>query len=151
MNYTYIQSYSPLQLSLPKGPLIIMTINTESRKAQNIISNSNVSLLVHDWVSSREINKDEELKDGPSLSTLLKNLNSSEMGSISATINGNAILLKHKSEEEKWCRDQHMKNHSINMDNKSNNINDECGIIVISIKDGTISDYNGGVRDFILQ
>ena len=43
MNYTYLPS-SPYSSS----PVIVMTTNPASRKAINIIANSNVSLLVHD-------------------------------------------------------------------------------------------------------
>src|ERR1700730_10422602 len=48
MNYTYLPTtpFSP-------HPTIIMTTNPSSRKTHNLISNPNVSLLVHDWVSPR--------------------------------------------------------------------------------------------------
>lgn len=45
MNYTYLPD-SPFT---PRGvPVIVMTTNPASRKAENLVGNPNVSLLVHD-------------------------------------------------------------------------------------------------------
>ncbi|CCF33813.1 pyridoxamine phosphate oxidase, partial [Colletotrichum higginsianum] len=43
MNYTYLPSSD-----FSSTPVIVMTTNPASRKTQNLLSNPNVSLLVHD-------------------------------------------------------------------------------------------------------
>ncbi|KAL2258824.1 hypothetical protein VTK26DRAFT_7701 [Humicola hyalothermophila] len=48
MNYTYLPS-SPYS----RSPVIVMTTNPASKKTNNLTTNPNVSLLVHDWVSHR--------------------------------------------------------------------------------------------------
>lgn len=132
MNYTYLPS-NPFTSSsdasaapsnhalLPSGPTIIMTTNPSSKKTLNLLSNPSVSLLVHDWVShrpptnSRSISPDGRRTGNParsSLATLLMGMNTSAMGSISATINGTAHVLPQGSEEEKWCKLQHLENNT---------------------------------------
>ena len=39
-------------------------------------------------------------------------LNSAAVSSISATINGEALVLEAGSEEEKWCKEQHLANNT---------------------------------------
>lgn len=48
MNYTYLSS-SPYSTE----PTIIMTSNPSSKKANNLVENPNVSLLVHDCKTAR--------------------------------------------------------------------------------------------------
>ncbi len=48
MNYTYLPS-SPYSAA----PVIVMTTNPASKKMNNLVANPNVSLLVHDCVSSQ--------------------------------------------------------------------------------------------------
>ncbi|KAK4997072.1 hypothetical protein LTR66_003463 [Elasticomyces elasticus] len=126
MNYTYLHSHpfpatQPSQL--PAGPFIIMTTNPSSRKTVNLISNPNVSLLVHDWVSHRPPNLSSERAQSPdgrrggqprrsSLANLLMGMNTSALSSISATINGTASVLRAGSEEEEWCKQCHLDNNT---------------------------------------
>src|SRR5438045_164685 len=93
MNYTYLPS-----TPYTNYPTIIMTTNPSSRKTHNLVSNPNVSLLVHDWVSHRppsiSASRSDRTGSPPaeasrsSLANLLANLNTSALSSISATING---------------------------------------------------------------
>ena len=80
-----------------------MTSNPSSKKTINLLTNPAVSLLVHDWVSSRPPNvtssggrRDASPAGGgraSSLANMLMQMNSAAVSSISATINGEAILL----------------------------------------------------------
>ncbi|ELR07133.1 hypothetical protein GMDG_02402 [Pseudogymnoascus destructans 20631-21] len=113
MNYTYLAStpFSP-------SPIIIMTTNPSSRKMHNLLSNPHVSLLVHDWVSHRPLptasttispEPEQPAAHRSSLATLLQNLNSSALSSISASINGDARVVEGGTEEEKWLREAHLR------------------------------------------
>ncbi|KFX94422.1 hypothetical protein O988_06310, partial [Pseudogymnoascus sp. VKM F-3808] len=116
MNYTYLAStpFSPT-------PSIIMTTNPSSRKTHNLLSNPHVSLLVHDWVSHRPLptastttspEPEAPAQHRSSLATLLQNLNSSALSSISASINGDARVVESGTEEEKYLRDAHLRNNT---------------------------------------
>ncbi|CAH0016960.1 unnamed protein product [Clonostachys rhizophaga] len=168
MNYTYLPS-SPYNSS----PVIIMTTNPASRKTTSILSNPNVSLLVHDWVSHRPPSHTRRPSGGSptreppsSLASLLLNLNSSEISSISATIGGAARIIQTGSEEEKYFCDQHLANHTYDDEDnqlfrqRSNPGSDsrtgqfvagrEVSVIAVEIKDVRISDYKGAVRDWAI-
>ena len=128
MNYTYLPStpYTPY-------PTRIMTTNPSSRKTHNLISNPNVSLLVHDWVShrpasiaARRPSHDTERAGSPpaetsrsALATLLAHLNTSALSSISATINGEARLVERGTAEEAYLRERHLENNTFSDDHGS--------------------------------
>ncbi|KAI9745294.1 MAG: hypothetical protein M1818_001574 [Claussenomyces sp. TS43310] len=125
MNYTYLPS-TPYS----RSPTIIMTTNPSSRKTHNLVSNPNVSLLVHDWVSHRPpvtspgaaaagaaLGRDHRAGSPPaesrsSLAMLLANLNTSALSSISATINGEARLVERGTQEESFLRERHLENNT---------------------------------------
>lgn len=124
MNYTYLPStqYSP------NHPTIIMTTNPASKKTANLQSNPNVSLLVHDWVSHRPPTTNHRRMSGPgagvspsrsSLASLLLDLNTAAMSSISATINGSARLIEPDTEEERFYRRAHLENNTFEGDGGS--------------------------------
>ncbi|KAG5918496.1 hypothetical protein E4U42_006834 [Claviceps africana] len=165
MNYTYLPS-SPYS----SVPVIIMTTNPQSRKMANIINNPNVSLLVHDWVSHRPPTSGRRLSGGSprpeqrsSLASLLLNLNSTAVSSISATIGGEARLAPSGSEEEKYFTEQHLANNTFeegetvfhangNSEARTRNSHfvdgEEVRVIIVGIKDVRISDWKGTVRDW---
>ncbi|KAI1343438.1 pyridoxamine 5'-phosphate oxidase [Xylariaceae sp. FL0016] len=170
MNYTYLPSsqYS-------SDPVIVMTTNPSSKKTNNLVANSNVSLLVHDWVSHRPPTQGRRPSGGSpgpehrsSLASLLMGLNTSALSSISATINGTAQIVTRGSDEEKFYRDQHLENNTFDADgpamfNREPQDNQEDGgrgcfvageevmVILVHIKDIRTSDWKGGVRDWVLQ
>ncbi|KND89817.1 Pyridoxamine 5'-phosphate oxidase [Tolypocladium ophioglossoides CBS 100239] len=165
MNYTYLPA-SPYS----SRPVIVMTTNPASRKTTNIVANSNVSLLVHDWVSHRPPTHSRRLSGGPpgpehrsSLASLLLNLNSTAMSSISATIGGAARLAPTGSEQEKYFTEKHLENNTFEegeplFRQQSNTGEDgrtshfvageEVRVIIVDIKDVRISDWKGTVRDW---
>lgn len=186
MNYTYLAS-NPFSddsrfaaHTIPPGPVIIMTTNPSSKKTLNLVSNPNVSLLVHDWVTHRPPNQQRSTSpDGrrdagrSSLASLLMGMNTSAMGSISATINGTAQVLQQGSEEEKWCKAQHLANNTFDTQDSAPSSSflspspsragttgdggreffiedDEVRVVVVRIRDGRIADWKGGVRDWVL-
>ena len=98
-----------------------------------------------------------------SLASLLLNLNTSAISSISATIGGHARLLPTGSEEEKYYREQHLENNTFdeategfNRDNSQVEdggrncfvAGEEVRVVIVDIKDVRISDWKGGVRDW---
>lgn len=176
MNYTYLPStpFNP-------NPVIIMTTNPSSKKTINLINNPRVSLLVHDWVSHRPPtrNPDPAREGSPppqatrsSLATLLLNMNTSALSSISATINGEATIVDEGSEEERWCKERHLENNtfgdqaredhgffgsmpqagSIEGDGGTSCFieGEEVRVVLVGVKEGRIADWKGGVKDWRL-
>ncbi|KAI0018151.1 pyridoxamine 5'-phosphate oxidase [Xylariomycetidae sp. FL0641] len=168
MNYTYLPSsqYS-------SAPVIIMTTNPSSKKTNNLLANPNVSLLVHDWVSHRPPTQGRRPSGGSpgpehrsSLASLLINLNTSAMSSISATINGTAKMVERGSDEERYYRDQHLENNTFDAESSAFNRQpqvpqedggrecfvaaEEVRVVLVQIKDIRTSDWKGGVRDWVL-
>lgn len=171
MSYTYLPStpYDPY-------PTIIMTTNPASRKTNHLLSNPRVSLLVHDWVShrppTRAPNAQGEREGSPppaatrsSLASLLLNLNTSALSSISTTITGKARFLEPGSEEEAWCKERHLENNTfeeeeINLFGQqqrdlsarrpSMSIDGDVRVVTVQVREGRIADWKGGVRDWVL-
>jgi hypothetical protein len=174
MSYTYLPS-SPYSDS----PVIAMTANPASKKINNLLSNPNVSLLVHDWVSHRPLTTARRPSGGSatgpeppnSLASLLQNLNSAALSTISATISGTAKIVDAGSEEESWYLKQHVENNDFGTGNdlesftlngggpNGGGVNGAAGgaketesmrVIVANIHGVRISDYKGNVRDWKL-
>lgn len=177
MNYTFLPSYS-WNNSSPE-PVIIMTTNTQSLKTQNLRNNPRVSLLVHDWSSHRPPTAANVGGDGrsgsppaaatrSSLASLLLNLNTSALSSISTTISGEARFLDPGTEEERWCKDAHLQNNTF-----EGQLSTEAGyfggaaavqqptgnasgyvegtdvrVVLVPLRSGRISDFKGGVKDW---
>ncbi|PHH76161.1 hypothetical protein CDD80_1755 [Ophiocordyceps camponoti-rufipedis] len=157
MNYTYLPS-SPYS----NRPVIVLTTNPASRKTTSILSNPNVSLLVHDWVSHRPPTSGRRPSVGSpvpeprsNLAALLLNLNTSAISSISATISGAARLAPEGSEQEKFYLDTHLANNTFDEQQETGAnshfvAGEEVRVIVVDIKDVRISDWKGTVRDWSL-
>ncbi|PPJ50587.1 hypothetical protein CBER1_06286 [Cercospora berteroae] len=179
MNYTYLPSHPFPQSTttqLPSGPTIIMTSNPSSKKTLNLLQNPNVSILVHDWVSSRPPNsmsgsdRERSPSGGPrsSLAAMLMQMNSTAVSSNSITMNGEAVVLEAGSEEEKWCKEQHVANNTFE-DGDSTGLGrgsvdgtgdsgkgayiegENVRVVVVNIKGGRISDWKGNVSDWALR
>ncbi|TAQ91330.1 hypothetical protein B7494_g296 [Chlorociboria aeruginascens] len=180
MNYTYLPT-SPYSTS----PTIIMTTNPSSKKTLNLISNPHVSLLVHDWVShrppttARRGSQHERAGSPPpeasrsSLASLLLNLNTSALSSISATINGEARLVQRGTEEEAFYKEAHLDNNTFSRGDERDGTmlrrggaqedgendggrgsfieGEEVRVVVVKIRDGRVSDWKGAVRDWTLS
>lgn len=176
MNYTYLPS-----TPFASTPVIIMTTNPSSKKTLNLIKNPHVSLLVHDWVSHRPPTRapDPTREGSPppqatrsSLASLLLNINTSALSSISATINGEARIIEQGSEEEKWCKEKHLENNTFGNEareergffgatqNATQSEGDggascfiegeEVRVVLVGVREGRIADWKGGVKDWTL-
>lgn len=170
MSYTYLPStpFDPY-------PTIIMTTNPASRKTNHLLSNPRVSLLVHDWVSHRPPTRatnphgDREGSPPPaatrsSLASLLLNINTSALSSISTTITGEARFLEPGSDEESWCKERHLENNTFEEEEislfgqqrdpsqrrPSMSIDSDVRVVTVQVREGRIADWKGGVRDWIL-
>ncbi|GMF68528.1 unnamed protein product [Aspergillus oryzae] len=169
MSYTYLPS-TPYD----QYPTIIMTTNPSSRKTNHLLTNPRVSLLVHDWVSHRPPTRAPNpggQRDGSpppaatrsSLANLLLNLNTSALSSISTTIAGSARVLEPGSEEEAWCKEQHLENNTFEEEmglfgqqqqqqpgqrRPSISIDDDVRVVTVRVREGRIADWKGGVRDW---
>ena len=135
MNYTYLP-----QSPWTSSPTVVMTTPYSSKKTHNILQNSRVSLLVHDWVASRpptlashvdqthvngadshgsgtSVNGNSHARSPPplqrsSLASLLVALNSSELSSVSVTMYGTASLVPLGTDEERWFKTRHLANNT---------------------------------------
>ncbi|KAJ9607672.1 hypothetical protein H2200_007750 [Cladophialophora chaetospira] len=173
MNYTFIPLYND------HGPVIIMTTNAQSMKTQNLLHNPKVSILVHDWVSHRPPTASSvsgERAGSPpaaatrsSLASLLLNMNTSALSSISTTIAGEARFLEQGSEEEKWCKEAHLANNTFGeqvrqeagffggqpqnpeTENSSCYIEGEdVRVVIVPVREGRTADWKGGVKDWVV-
>jgi hypothetical protein len=164
-----------------------MTSNPSSKKTLNLVQNPNVSLLVHDWVSSRppNVTSGDGRERSPagtrstSLANMLMQMNSAAVSSISATINGDAHVLEPGTEEEKWCKEQHLANNTFEASQEYQQARalsrpdifgtspsdgragdggrgsyiegEDVRVVVVRIRDGRISDWKGGVKDWVIR
>jgi hypothetical protein len=108
---------------------------------------------------------------------MLMQMNSTAVSSISATINGAARVLEAGTEEERWCKEQHLANNTFDESEggsatggrqqerfgtsspeatlgdsgRGSYIADgDVRVVVVEIKDGRISDWKGGVKDWVV-
>ncbi|KAL4922224.1 hypothetical protein BDW62DRAFT_207962 [Aspergillus aurantiobrunneus] len=169
MSYTYLPS-TPFDAY----PTIIMTTNPSSRKTTHLQTNPRVSLLVHDWVSHRPPTRASNpgaTRDGSpppaatrsSLASLLLNLNTSALSSISTTITGEARFLEPESEEEIWCKEKHLENNTFEEEmssfgqvpqpgqrRPSLSIDDDVRVVTVRVREGRLADWKGGIRDWLV-
>jgi hypothetical protein len=108
---------------------------------------------------------------------MLMQMNSTAVSSISTTINGEAFVLEAGTDEEKWCKEQHLMNNTFGSDEQSASgtfgispslqrttslgegdggrgryIEDETvRVVVVKIRDGRISDWKGEVKDWRIE
>ena len=104
----------------------------------------------------------------------MMDMNSAEMGKISATIKGKASLLTRGSDIEKWCKDQHLRINGLTDTTATTNggplsqlsgspntskgfsqaakqeEEEDVRVVVVRIQGGSIADWKGGVREFVL-
>lgn len=172
MNYTFLPSYRD------QGAVIIMTTNARSLKTENLTHNPKVSLLVHDWVSHRPPTASDisgQRSGSPpaaatrsSLATLLLNMNTSALSSISTTIAGEARFLEQGTEEERWCKETHLANNTFgdqlrqeaglfgaqpaSPDGSSSCYiaGDDVRVVIVPVREGRIADWKGGVKDWVV-
>lgn len=96
-------------------------------------------------------------------------MNSTAVSSISTTINGEATVLESGSEEERWCKEQHLVNNTFEDEGnqglfrtsseedpasesaRNSLIEDRAArVVIVRIRDGRISDWKGGIKDWVV-
>jgi len=161
MNYTFLPvtphpvpaSPASSATSPSSGPVIILTVQPATKKTLNLLANPRVSLLVHDWVSHRaSFSSTTESDDRPpqsSLASLLSNLNSASLSSISATLFGYAHLIGSGSEEEKYYRKVHTENCVGAGESMCYLEGADARIVVVTISWVRVADHKGVVKDWV--
>lgn len=139
MNYTYFSD---------KGhDHIIISTPTCTTKYKNIVSNPNVSLLVHDWVASNPTSNEEKSGRRNSLFELLTNINKSEISSVSVMLDGNAKVVDKNSKEYEFLKSVHLNNSFIDEVQAQNYITkDDNALVLITIKSCKVTDSNDNVQ-----
>jgi hypothetical protein len=100
---------------------------------------------------------------------LLANLNTSALSSISATINGKAVLVERGTAEEEYLKDRHLENNTFEGGEEDDVLGmrrgsvtgdggrmcfiegEEVRVVVVKITDGRIADWKGAVSDWTLR
>ena len=98
-------------------------------------------------------------------------MNTSALSSISATINGEARIVREGSEEEKWCKEKHLDNNTFGDQAREEQglfgstphapvegdggascyiEGEEVRVVLVDVKEGRIADWKGGVKDWSL-
>lgn len=139
MNYTYYNKNGTDH--------IIISTPTCTTKYKNIVSNPNVSLLVHDWVASNPTSGEDSGKRRNSLFELLTNINRSEISSVSVMLNGTAEVVDKTSEDYEFLKSLHLNNSFIDKVQAENYITkDDNVLVLIIIKSCKVTDANDNVQ-----
>ncbi|KAI5845905.1 hypothetical protein BZA05DRAFT_407284 [Tricharina praecox] len=160
MNYTFLPvtphpvPASPASSAThpSSGPVIILTVQSATKKTLNLRANPRVSLLVHDWVSHRASFSDTPSEDKPqqsSLATLLTNLNSACLSSISATLFGYAHLIDSGSDEEAYYKKVHTDNCVGAGESMCYLEGEDARIVVVTISWARVANHKGVVKDWV--
>jgi hypothetical protein len=89
------------------------------------------------------------------------------LSSISTTIIGEAKVVERGSEEERWCKEQHLENNTFASDEGERRFSttglspetatttadqsqDDVRVVTVRVKEGRIADWKGGVRDWVI-
>jgi len=161
MSYTYLAATPHSSNPYSSTPTIVMTTPPSSRKTTFLEANSNVSLLVHDWVSHRPPTLETQLSTSPEggpgrtsgLASMLAGMNSAALSRISVSINGIARILDPESPEATWYKARHKESNTFGDTTDDTDAGcyiegQEVLVVVVQIKDGRISDWKGTTKDF---
>ena len=149
MNYTYLPSAPHALPNCPTpGAVIILTVQPSTKKTHNLLENPRVSLLVHDWVSHRASLPSAEPAQS-ALATLLTNLNSASLSSISATLFGNAHVLAPGTPEEEYYRRVHTDNCVGAGESLCYLEGADSRIVVVTVNWTRVADHKGLVSDWV--
>lgn len=102
-----------------------------------------------------------------SLASMLFNLNTSALSSISTTIASQARFLEPNSDEERWCKEAHLANNTFEgqLSTEAGYFSglaqpsapssgyiegDDVRVVLVPVRRGRISDFKGAVRDWLV-
>jgi hypothetical protein len=143
MNYTYFHK--------DNDDYIILTTPKNSKKYENMITNANVSLLVHDWMSAKASERPESSSSERrnSLYELLANINKNEISRVSVMLMGTAQVIEPSNESYKFYRSLHANNERIDQVQADNYI--KCGdnaLFLIKIDNCKVTDTNNKIEEY---
>ncbi|RCK63343.1 hypothetical protein Cantr_10147 [Candida viswanathii] len=148
MNYTFFH----------KGNENVIIISTprKTTKYHNMVSNPNVSVLIHDWISVKgnsDILQDESLsrRRSNSLFELLANFNKNELSRVSVMLDGQAKILDGAQDSAKFdfYKSLHLNNPKIDHNQVKNYIeNDDNALIVIEVTGCKVTDTDNNVEEY---
>ncbi|CAI5759897.1 unnamed protein product [Candida verbasci] len=152
MNYTFFHQ--------DNTNIIIISTPKKTTKYDNIISNPNVSILIHDWISvkntpesTNETNNDNDNNDNRrnSLYELLANFNKNELSRVSVMLDGQAKVIDKSKDKSKFdfYKSLHLNNCKIDQLQAKNYIeNDDNALILIEIKSCKVTDTDNNVEEY---
>lgn len=122
MNYTYVPPHKAFKEENSKKHFVIFATSRKTQKYKNIVTNPNVSLLIHDWVTAKKLSLRKNSSSESSLAktpeehpsrllNLLQELNQAELSQMSATLCGIATVIEPTSEESKHYQQQLLANN----------------------------------------
>ncbi|AGO12102.1 AaceriAEL264Cp [[Ashbya] aceris (nom. inval.)] len=149
MNYAYLSPESPVTEG--ETHYIVFATSAVTEKYQNITSNPNVSLLIHDWVTAKKLSlrknstsaspmegTEADNQEAPSrLLNILQELNQSELSQMSATLRGLAEVIDSTSPDFLSYRDALLK---ANPDAKCFILGDDVVMVKVHITSAKVSD-----------
>ncbi|QBM90594.1 Pyridoxamine 5'-phosphate oxidase [Metschnikowia aff. pulcherrima] len=137
MNYTYY--------SQGNSHFIIISTPIETTKFRNLTSNPRVSLLVHDWITS----KLTETGRRNSLYELLTNINKAETNSVSVMLDGEAAVVE-KTDKAYALYKSLLLNSGFNDDVQASNYvtSDDNALVLITIKACKVTDADNNVQQY---
>lgn len=143
MNYTYYHG---------NEDYIIITTPKGTTKYENMVSNPNVSLLLHDWMSAKTTSEEPNepvAKRRNSLYEFLTNLNKTEISRVSVMISGNAEEIPINSDIYDFYKSLHLNNSSIDKVQAENYIKDgNNALFVVKIEQCKVTDTDNNVEEF---
>lgn len=147
MNYTYYNGDGT--------DYIIFTTPRNTIKFANISANPNVSILVHDWVSTKPVDVDPAAAAAPprrnSLYELLANLNKTELSRVSVMISGHCDVIDkdHDPKRFEFYKSLHANNAKIDPNQVKNYI--ECAdnaLVVVNVSGCKVTDTDDNVEEY---
>lgn len=101
--------------SIDRNDYIIFTVFEKSVTFSNVMSNPNVALLFHDWITAKNLTLRKKSvhdnvdcsfvgSESTKLNNFLRDLNQSELNQVSATVNGIADIVNPDCEESTYYR-----------------------------------------------
>lgn len=146
MNYTFVRQGD--------DNVVIVSTPRKTTKFENMLSNPNVSLLIHDWISVKNTAGQslEEPSASPkrnSLYELLANFNRNELSRVSVMLDGEAKILDKTVDGRvfDFYKSLHLNNSKIDHAQVKNYIeNDDNALIIIRITNCKVTDTDNNVE-----
>ncbi|RLV90506.1 hypothetical protein JA1_004547 [Spathaspora sp. JA1] len=146
MNYTFCQQGDK--------QLIIISTPTRTTKYQNILSNPNVSILIHDWISVKDTTESKESaasKRRNSLFELLASFNKNEISRVSVMLDGKAKILDEVNDTDSFnfYKSLHLNNPKIDENQIKNYIEKENNaLILIEVTGCKVTDTDNNIEEY---